>query len=70
MTALGFNESLYILPFDHRGLFQTKMFGWSGTLSPERTAEIAATKHRPRQRRGAGLATGREFLERGTPGIG
>ena len=44
MTALGFNESLYILPFDHRGSFQTKMFGWSGTLSPERTAEIAATK--------------------------
>src|SRR5439155_14376280 len=24
--------------------FQTKMFGWSGALSPERTAEIAATK--------------------------
>ena len=44
MTALGFNESLYILPVDHRGSFQTKMFGWSGTLSPERTAEIAATK--------------------------
>jgi len=44
MTALGFNESLYILRFDHRGSFQTKMFGWSGTLSPERTAEIAATK--------------------------
>ncbi len=44
MTALGFNESLYILPFDHRGSFQTKMFGWSGTLSPERTAEVAATK--------------------------
>src|SRR5207244_7059125 len=44
MTALGFNESLYILPFDHRKSFQTKMFGWSGTLSPERTAEIAATK--------------------------
>src|SRR2546430_12098731 len=44
MTALGFNESLYILPFDHRGSFQTKMFGWTGTLSPEQTAEIASTK--------------------------
>jgi len=44
MTALGFNESFYILAFEHRGSFQTKMFGWSGTLSPERTAEIAATK--------------------------
>ena len=40
----GYEKPLYILPFDHRGSFQTKMFGWSGTLSPERTAEIAATK--------------------------
>src|SRR3989442_3623733 len=44
MTAIGFNEPLYILPFDHRGSFQTKMFGWAGTLSPEQTAEIASTK--------------------------
>src|SRR5216684_2804718 len=44
MTALGFNQPLYILPFDHRGSFQTKMFGWKGTLSPHQTAEIAATK--------------------------
>src|SRR5690349_8182882 len=44
MTAIGFNEPLYILPFDHRGSFQTKMFGWSGTLSPAQTAEIASTK--------------------------
>jgi len=44
MTAIGFNEPLYILPFDHRGSFQTKMFGWTGTLSPEQTAEIASTK--------------------------
>ena len=33
MTAVGFNKPLYILPFDHRGSFQTKMFGWTGTLS-------------------------------------
>ena len=41
---IGFNEPLYILPFDHRGSFQTKMFGWTGTLSPSQTAEIASTK--------------------------
>jgi len=45
MTAIGYNEPLYILPFDHRGSFQTKMFGWPGTLSAEQTAEIASTKH-------------------------
>src|SRR5260370_25911767 len=43
MTA-GFDKPLYILPFDHRGSFQTKMFGWKGALSPEQTAEIAAAK--------------------------
>jgi 5-dehydro-2-deoxygluconokinase len=42
--AVGFNSPLYILPFDHRGSFQTKMFGWKGTLSAEQTADIAATK--------------------------
>ncbi len=42
--SLGYDHPLYILPFDHRGSFQTKMFGWKGTLTPEQTAEIAATK--------------------------
>ncbi len=42
--TLGFNQPLYILPFDHRGSFQTKMFGWKGTLSNEQTAQIAAAK--------------------------
>ena len=41
---VGYDRPLYILPFDHRGSFQTKMFGWKGTLTPEQTAEIAATK--------------------------
>jgi myo-inositol catabolism protein IolC len=41
---VGFDKPLYILPFDHRGSFQTKMFGWKGTLSAEQTAEIAAAK--------------------------
>src|SRR5438309_3434505 len=41
---IGFDRPLYILPFDHRGSFQTKMFGWKGTLTAAQTAEIAATK--------------------------
>ena len=41
---VGYDRPLYILPFDHRGSFQSKMFGWKGSLTPEQTAEIAATK--------------------------
>lgn len=33
MSAIGFNQPLYILPFDHRGSFETKMFGWQGSTS-------------------------------------
>src|SRR5271163_3420645 len=44
MTTVGFDKPLYVLPFDHRGSFQKKMFGWDGTLSPQQTAEIAAAK--------------------------
>ena len=44
MTAADIDQPLYILPFDHRGSFQTKMFGWKGTLTAEQTAEIAAAK--------------------------
>jgi 5-dehydro-2-deoxygluconokinase len=43
MTA-GFDKPLYVLPFDHRGSFQVKMFGWKGTLTPQQTAEVAAAK--------------------------
>lgn len=42
--GVGYNSPLYILPFDHRGSFQSKMFGWKGALSAEQTAEIAQTK--------------------------
>jgi len=42
--TIGFDKQLYVLPFDHRGSFQTKMFGWEGTLTPEQTAQIAAAK--------------------------
>jgi|GEM_PF-419844 len=40
----GYNQPLYVLPFDHRGSFESKMFGWHGDLTPEQTAEIAAAK--------------------------
>jgi myo-inositol catabolism protein IolC len=44
MKTLGFDKQLYILPFDHRGSFQKKIFGWEGELIPQQTAEIAAAK--------------------------
>jgi len=44
MRATGFDKPLYILPFDHRASFQTKMFGWKGALTTAQTAEIAAAK--------------------------
>jgi myo-inositol catabolism protein IolC len=44
MKPVGYNQPLYILPFDHRDSFETKMFGWHGDLTPEQTAEIAAAK--------------------------
>jgi hypothetical protein len=40
----GYDRPLYIQPFDHRGSFQTKMFGWESPLSDWQTAEIAAAK--------------------------
>jgi myo-inositol catabolism protein IolC len=40
----GYDRPLYIQPFDHRGSFQTKMFGWQSPLSNAQTAEIAAAK--------------------------
>jgi myo-inositol catabolism protein IolC len=40
----GYDRDLYIQPFDHRGSFQTKMFGWKPPLSAAQTVEIAAAK--------------------------
>jgi 5-dehydro-2-deoxygluconokinase len=40
----GFDKPLYVQPFDHRGSFQSKLFGWHGSLNAEQTAEIASTK--------------------------
>jgi 5-dehydro-2-deoxygluconokinase len=45
MKSIGFDQPLYILPFDHRGSFETRMFGWHGDLTAAQTAEIAAAKH-------------------------
>jgi myo-inositol catabolism protein IolC len=41
--ALGYDGKLYILAFDHRGSFQ-KMFGVTGTPTPEETETIADGK--------------------------
>jgi myo-inositol catabolism protein IolC len=40
----GYTKPLYVLPFDHRGSFETGMFGWKGDLTAEQTAQIAAAK--------------------------
>lgn len=42
--SIGFDQPLYILPFDQRESFQTKMFGWEGALSAVQTTEIATAK--------------------------
>ena len=44
MKALGYDRPLYVLPFDHRGSFQTKLFGWRGALTTDQAAELAASK--------------------------
>src|SRR5262245_60821596 len=44
MTTHGYDEPLYVLPFDHRGSFETGMFGWKGALTAEQTAQIAEAK--------------------------
>ena len=44
MTPRGFDQPLYVLPFDHRASFQRGMFGWKGTLAPEEAAQISAAK--------------------------
>ena len=31
--TLGFDCPLYLLPFDHRGSFETGLFGWKGGLT-------------------------------------
>ena len=40
----GYDRPLYIQPFDHRGSFQSELFGWKAPLSDAQTAEIAGAK--------------------------
>ncbi|HTW80001.1 MAG TPA: DUF2090 domain-containing protein [Terracidiphilus sp.] len=44
MAPRGYDRPLYILPFDHRGSFETGMFGWHGELDTDQTARIAQAK--------------------------
>jgi myo-inositol catabolism protein IolC len=44
MMPRGYDRALYILPFDHRGSFQKRMFGWNSPLNEAQTAAIAAAK--------------------------
>ena len=41
---IGYDQPLYILPFDHRSSFEKTLFGWKGPLTPEQTDRIAASK--------------------------
>jgi myo-inositol catabolism protein IolC len=41
---MGYTQPLYILPFDHRASFVSGLFGWSGALNTEQTAQITAAK--------------------------
>ncbi len=41
---LGYQGKLYILAFDHRGSFQTKLFGITGEPTPEQAQRIADAK--------------------------
>ncbi|MEX2253690.1 MAG: DUF2090 domain-containing protein [Thermoleophilaceae bacterium] len=43
--ALGYDGTLYILAFDHRGSFTKKFFGIEGEPTAEETAKIADCKH-------------------------
>ncbi len=44
-NSLGFSKDLFILPFDHRGSFQEKLFGIQGRKpTPQETQEIASYK--------------------------
>jgi 5-dehydro-2-deoxygluconokinase len=44
LTVRGYKQPLYIQPFDHRGSFETWMFGWTRALSARRTAQFAAAR--------------------------
>ena len=41
---IGYDQPLYILPFDHRSSFEKSLFGWKAPLTQEQTGRIAASK--------------------------
>jgi myo-inositol catabolism protein IolC len=43
-VTLGYTDPLFILAFDHRGSFQSKLMGIPGTPTHEETARIVAAK--------------------------
>jgi len=40
----GYDKPLYILPFDHRHSYLSRLFQWQEPLTPDETAEVAASK--------------------------
>jgi myo-inositol catabolism protein IolC len=40
----GYDEPLYILPFDHRHSYGSEVFGFHEPMSPDQIAEVAASK--------------------------
>lgn len=42
--TIGFDQALYVLPFDHRATFRSKMFGWKEPLTADQIAQIAEMK--------------------------
>ena len=64
----GYDRPLYILAFDHRTSLQTKLFGISGTPSPEERERMAEAKRiiargSPRRRRDRGARRGRRVTD-------
>jgi myo-inositol catabolism protein IolC len=44
IVPLGYDRSLYILAFDHRGSLQKGLFGLTGDPTPEEAAQISEVK--------------------------
>jgi hypothetical protein len=40
----GYARPLYVLPFDHRGSFESGLFGWHGALDPVQSSRLAEAK--------------------------
>src|SRR5882762_3461574 len=40
----GYDRPLYLLPFDHRGSFESGLFGWQADLRPEQAMRISVAK--------------------------